>query len=359
MAYRFHQKLNELKPYEVIKEDYRIRLDANESFLDPGKELSDQILSAISKIELNRYPDDSCSQLRQAFGAFFRLDPERVVAGNGSDELISLLLSSFLQEEESFVIFEPEFSMYRIFAEAFHRNCIALHKSDDFTLSSQQVIDAINETGARLVMFSNPSSPTSKVTLKSEVRRILESTDALIVVDEAYMDFSDQSVLDLTSTYENLIVLKTFSKAFGCAAIRLGFAIASNKIISVLNALRPPYNVNSISQTIGTIVLSHPEIIKRHTALIIESREELYEKLKSFIDYKKDMAILPTQTNFLYFTTNQSDRIYEELKLYSILVRNMGKALRITVGTKEENAELVKAMEEIIAKIDSYKGRPL
>jgi histidinol-phosphate aminotransferase len=351
MTYRFHQKLKNLKPYEVVSEECRIRLDANESFLNPGKELSNQIIEAISKIELNRYPDDSCRELRRAFGSYFGVEPERVVAGNGSDELISLLIGSFLQPDETLLFFEPEFSMYRIFAEAFNRNFITIHKSDDMKMPSEQVIGAIHESGARVVIFSNPSSPSSKVMARSEVCTILESTDALIVVDEAYMDFSDQSVLDLTLTYENLIVLKTCSKAFGCAAIRLGFAVASDKIISILNALRPPYNVNSISQAIGTLVLSHHELIKSHTALIIMSREELYHGLKTLVDKKGSIKIFPSETNFIYLITNESDQIYEKLKSHSILVRNMDHALRITVGTKEENDQLLRAMEEILTTI--------
>ena len=352
MTYQLHQNLLKQKPYEVIQEEYAIRLDANESFLNPASVGGPLIRDAIETIPWNRYPEDRSVALREAFADYYNLNANQILAGNGSDEWISILLGSFLQVDETLLLFQPDFSMYQIFADMHQRKIAILEKPEDLKLSSEMVLASIHSTGARMVLFSNPCSPTSIVMGRDEVRRIVEGTDALVVVDEAYMDFSNESVLSLCQDYDNLVVLRTSSKAMGCAAIRLGFIVTNEKLAEVFEAIRPPYNVNGITQAIGTFVYSRKEEASQRIKQILENREDLQTALKGIFAGKNGLKVFPSETNFLYLQTEQAGWIYEQLKIASILVRNMGHGLRITVGTKDEHAALIRALSSITGAIE-------
>lgn len=351
MSHQIHDRLLQMKPYEVLNERYRIRLDANESFLDPMSNLADEILSAVSKISFHRYPEDTCYDLRRAFGSFYGVHPELVVAGNGSDELIALLIGSFLQDEETLLVFRPEFSMYRIFGSLYGKKVVELEKEEEFHQTADSLLRGIKESKARMVLFSNPASPTSLALSRAEIKKVLNATDALIVVDEAYMDFSDQSVLDLVTAYDNLIVLKTSSKAMGAAAIRLGFAISNQTIINILNRIRPPYNVNSITQAIGTILYQHTEEAKQRRNQIVEEKNWLLRELTNLIEEKKSVKINPSETNFIFLFSLYTDEIFQSLREHSILVRKLENGLRITVGNRKENMEFLKVMRKVIGQL--------
>jgi len=353
MTYRLNEKHLGLIPYEVITEDCRIRLDANESFIDPGKELRQKLLSAWENIELNRYPDDTYLELREDFGRLYEVDPELVTAGNGSDELISLIIGCFLKSDDKLLLTEPDFSMYPIFASAYERQTCYVARDNSGNLDIPAIIETIRREKASAVLFSNPSSAFSTVTAKEKIMHLVDNTDALVVVDEAYMDFSDQSVIKYAANRDNLIVLRTCSKALGCAGIRLGFAVSSPNLARVLNALRSPYNLNSLSAAAGSILLSEPDYIRNAVAQILENRKELYEMLKLLEANPVIKKIYPSATNYICVSTDYADRICAELKGRSILVRNLKNMLRVTVGTKEENQTVIEELRAIIESINS------
>ncbi|MDD4584058.1 MAG: histidinol-phosphate transaminase [Eubacteriales bacterium] len=338
--------------YEVNMGNYEIRLDANESFLDPGEEFQQEIRNVITQIPLNRYPDDSCIKLRKAFSSLYGVDSELVMAGNGSDELIGLIIGGLMKKGEKLLIFHPDFSMYSVFASTYGRELVSIPRREGYLLKSKDVLAGIEKTGARVVIFSNPASPLSQAMKREEVLNIVENTDVLVVVDEAYMDFSNQSILDMAGKYENLIILKTCSKALGCAALRLGFAISSKKMIQDLNNIRSPYNLNSLTQAIGCLILSKPDYIRRSINAIVQSRDQLYNKLQYLVQNRKINRIFPSETNFIYLETDYADWIFEELKKRSILIRKLDRSLRITAGTKMENERLIIALEEILNQSD-------
>ncbi len=353
MAYKLNDRLKDIKPYEVSQENCKIRLDANESFIDPCKGfqglegLKDKLLYELSNISLNRYPDDTYRGLRQAFGNYYNVDPELVVAGNGSDELIALIIGSFLQPEDKLLLAVPDFSMYSIFASTFGKTSCVIDRSIDGGMDFTETLNMIEKEKVTALIFSNPSSAFSTVMEKSRVLKIVDNTDALVVVDEAYMDFSDQSVLNEAAGRDNLVVLKTCSKALGCAGIRLGFAVSSSRLTNVINGIRPPYNLNSLSEATGRIVMGEADYLKKAIAMILENRDELYN---SIITLKRDPIITkvyPTATNYICIESGIADKIYRELRNRSILIRNIGNMLRITVGTKSENTAVFEAMREI------------
>lgn len=348
MTYKLNKKVEGLEPYDAVAGEFQVRLDANESFINPGELMRKEILEAVAKIQYNRYPDASCKELREKFGALYKIDPELVVAGNGSDELITVIMGAFLMAGDKLLTFSPDFSMYQFYGHTYEKEGIVVEKNEELELTAEIAITAIKDTNPQVILFSNPCSPSSLVMKKENVIKIIESTDSLVIVDEAYMEFADESVMQLVNQYDNLIILKTCSKAMGCAAIRLGFAISSPKIIKALNAVRSPYNVNSVTQAIGAVVLSNQSYIKDAISQIIEAREELYQGLLVLQGKPSVNRILKPSTNFVLVELEDAKFVYEELCKQSIIVRKLGNTLRITAGNKEENQRVINAILDIL-----------
>ncbi len=359
MTYELNEKVKNLIPYDAVAGDYKIRLDANESFIDPGKAFGDQFFSALSNVKFNRYPDPMATELCEKFARYYGVDPACVVAGNGSDELITVILGAFLRPGDKVLTFSHEFSMYRFYGEIFEKTNIVAEKKDDLILTAGDVLDAVGESGPAAIIISNPCSPTSLVMGREDVLHIIENTDALVIIDEAYMDFSDQSVMKIAEKYDNLIILKTCSKAWGMAAIRLGFAVSSKKIVRALHSVRSPYNVNALTQAAGCVIFSNPDYVRKSVEEIKKSRDYLYQNLLQFEGKGDAVRVIKPETNFVFVELPDAAFAYEELKKRSIIVRRLGDYLRITAGTKKENDALIQALSEILAGHVRKSGEPV
>lgn len=277
------------------------------------------------------------------------LDPDFITAGNGSDELISVITSAFLMKGERVLTLLPDFSMYSFYASVSENEVISLKKNDSLEIDIDSIIDAANNQNARMIIFSNPCNPTGRGFYRQEVRKLITSVKALVVLDEAYMDFWDQSMLSEVSQYDNLIILKTFSKAFGMAALRLGFAVACPKITNALRAVKSPYNVNTITQTVACRVLDFPDQLRNGVKAIIKSRDELYTALKhSETRFSGRIEVFQSFTNFVVVKTDEAKKIFEFLLANSVAVRFIGGFLRITAGNANENATVVSLINEYL-----------
>lgn len=349
MSYTLCDKLRYLEPYQPIEGQYHIRLDANESFIRVDDQRLARLSAMLSNLDLNRYPDPYATEVCESFARYYSLDPACVTAGNGSDELIGLLFGSFLQKGERAMIFSPEFSMYQFYAHLAECEVIDLPKDDAYQIDVDGAIRTAREQKVRMIIFSNPCNPTSVGLRREEVLRLIAKTDALVVVDEAYMDFFDQSVMDMVKEYDNLIVLRTCSKAVGAAAIRLGFAVAGPKITRALRAAKSPYNVDSLTQAAGRMLFSDPSYLISCTRKILQAKRQLGEAFDVLCEqFPGRLQIAKSDTNFFYIGTAEAKAIYEGLLAKSIAVRYMGDHLRITVGAPEENMELVKELANLL-----------
>lgn len=351
MSYELNDKVKNLVPYDAVAGDYKIRLDANESFIDPGEIFGEQFLAAISDVKLNRYPDPMSTELCRKFAQFYGVDPASVVAGNGSDELITVIMGAFLRPGDKVLSFMPDFSMYQFYGEIYEKTNVIAEKQDDLILTAGDVLDAVYQSRPAAILLSNPCSPTSLVMGREDVLHIIENTDALVIIDEAYMDFSDQSIMKVAEKYDNLIILKTCSKAWGMAAIRLGFAVSSKKIIRALHCVRSPYNVNALTQAAGCVIFSNPDYIKNAVEEIKKSRDYLYQSLMQFEEKEGVIRVVKPDTNFVFVELSDSGFFFEELRKRSIIVRRLGNYLRITAGTKKENDVLIQAFSEILQEV--------
>lgn len=350
MAYRLNEKIRDLKPYDPIEGTFRIRLDANESFIALPEPIRAKIQEAAAQIPYNRYPDPKATELCSRFADYYGVKPEYVTAGNGSDELISVICNAFLMKGETMLTVSPDFSMYKFYSSVSEGRCVEYQKKPDLTIDVDELISSVNSHNVRMLLFSNPCNPTSLGLKREDVRRLIRSVQALVVLDEAYMDFWDQSLLQEADQYDNLIILRTCSKAFGMAGIRLGFAVANTVLTNALKAVKSPYNVNYLTQKIGTIILSEPELQQRALNEILASRDDLYREMKRIEkDHPQEMYVYPTVTNFVLIRLEGAKEIYSKLLRAGIAVRFMGDFLRITAGSQAENHELIKVYESAIS----------
>lgn len=351
--YEITKKLRNLKPYDPVEGSYKIRLDANESFFNLDGDEKVRVMDCISEISFNRYPDPNATQVCAAFAEFYGVNPKYVVAGNGSDELISIIAGSFLEKGDSILTFTPDFSMYAFYSKLYELNIINMPKNDDMEIDVEAVVKYCNLNNIKAVMFSNPCNPTSVGIKRDDVIQLVKNLDCLVVVDEAYMEFWNQSIIDMVDKFDNLIILKTCSKAFGMAAIRLGFSIACEKITNALKAAKSPYNTDSLSQAIGTVIFNQKEYLRENTVELLKSRDFLYnETLKLAEEFPNIIKKLyKTCTNFVYFKSSRAGEIYKSLLEKSISVRCFDDSMRITCGSKDENEILILAMTEILSKM--------
>ncbi|MGI5958100.1 MAG: pyridoxal phosphate-dependent aminotransferase [Massiliimalia sp.] len=352
MKYQLPEKIKKLKPYDPIEGDYEIRVDANESFFNLNQIQLKHLETQLETLRYNRYPDPYAKKLCQAFADFYGLDPQLVTAGNGSDELIGLLCGAFCGPDDKVGVFEQDFSMYRIDCEIYSVACVTLPKREDLTIDVEETIRQIDEQGISVLIFSNPCNPTSLGLSREDVRRLITGTGALVVLDEAYMDFWNQSMLEEVEEYENLIILRTCSKAIGLAGIRVGFAVANQRLSQALKGAKPPYNVNILSQLYGEVTLSDKEYLNRALNAICEETARLNKKLEDLSQrYPVLEKVYPSCTNFVYVKTEKSREIFENLLKRSIAVRLMGGYLRISCGSGIENEIVLKNLEEVLQEL--------
>ncbi len=355
MSYKLVKKLADLKPYDPIEGEFEIRLDANESYFSLDEKIKTEVFENLGKIDFNRYPDPYARDAVRAFADFYQVDEKFVTAGNGSDELISIISSCFLNSGDNLVTVSPDFSMYAFYASIYGLNSFVFEKKSDMTFSVDDFIFFCKEKNANMVIFSNPCNPTSCGVKKSDVKKILEELkNCLVVLDEAYMDFWEgQTLLGEVANYDNLIILKTCSKAIGLAGIRMGFAVSGEKITNALKAVKSPYNTDSLSQKIAETIFLHKELLEINTSEIIKNNKILLEKMNKFNEkYHIFDRIFPSKTNFIFIKTKNADVVFSELKKRSIAIRKFNGFLRISTGSGRENIILLEKLEEFVDKLE-------
>lgn len=352
MSYKLNKKLVDLVPYDPITGHYDIRLDANESCFNLNDALKAKIAKSISKIEFNRYPDCLAKAPIKAFAELYNIPEDLISAGNGSDELISIIEGCFFEAGDTIVNVSFDFSMYEFYAQLYEVNVETYQKEADLTIDPDKLIAFCREKGAKGLIFSNPCNPTSLGLERAAVKKIIESLDdVLVILDEAYMDFWDQSILADADKYSNLIILKTCSKAIGMAAVRFGFAVANKTITNAIRAAKSPYNNDTVAQTIVADILSEKEYLKECRDIIVANTKKLYNDIAA-LDRKYGCfeKIYEPCTNFVFIKTDEFENIYKFMLENSIAIRKFKGAVRITAGSAEENARFMEVLENYFRK---------
>lgn len=337
------QSVKELQPYVVNPVVCSVKLDANEGNKDLFKDL---IKDIGDDFYLNLYPDDNYTQLKEAIVNYIGCKIENISVGNGSSELLDLCVKTFVDTNELILSLDPTFSMYSIYAKIVNSRYIGAGEGNDFIINVDDVIKSIKENNPKLTIICNPNNPTGTIIKRDDVLRIVKSTDNVVIVDEAYMEFSNESVVDEIENYDNLIVVKTMSKAFSMAGIRTGYLIANEELVKTIEKVRPPYNLNSISALLATKALKQKEKMLSYVENLKVEREKIYEKLI-------DMGVKAYKSgaNFVFFSS-KVDNLAEKLIENDVLIRKFGGKLdnyyRVTVGSPKENEAFLNAMKKIV-----------
>ena len=337
------QSVKELQPYVVNPVVCSVKLDANEGNKDLFKDL---IKDIGDDFYLNLYPDDNYTQLKEAIVNYIGCKIENISVGNGSSELLDLCVKTFVDTNELILSLDPTFSMYSIYAKIVNSRYIGAGEGNDFTINVDDVIKSIEENDPKLTIICNPNNPTGTIIKRDDVLRIVKSTDNVVIVDEAYMEFSNESVVDEIENYDNLIVVKTMSKAFSMAGIRTGYLIANEELVKTIEKVRPPYNLNSISALLATKALKQKDKMLSYVENLKVEREKIYEKLI-------DMGVKAYRSgaNFVFFSS-PIDNLAEKLIDNDVLIRKFGGKLdnyyRVTVGSPKENEAFLNAMKKIV-----------
>ncbi len=336
-----------LAAYHIDETSVRIKLDAMENpFLLPDK-IRKEIGKAAQQALINRYPDPSALKLKQAIARTWKIDPERMLLGNGSDELIQAIILAF---GGPVLAPSPTFAMYEITARALSQKVVTVPLTDEFDLDADAVIKAAKRTKAKVIFLACPNNPTGNRFSDAAVRKVLENVDAAVVVDEAYFSFSGRTFLPFLKKNCNMIILRTLSK-IGLAGLRVGVLTASKELIGELNKIRLPYNINTLSQAAALVALKHADTLDRQISLLISERFKLYNALLR----THGVTPFPTETNFvLMWIEKDATKVFLALRQRGILVKNLDRpgplkgCLRVTVGTPAENKEFLKNLKQIL-----------
>ncbi|MCD6406428.1 histidinol-phosphate transaminase [Candidatus Aerophobetes bacterium] len=332
------------KPIEEVKRELGlskvIKLASNENPLGPSPEAVEAICRYASQVHL--YPDGDCYYLKRELALHLEVEPDNIILGNGSDEIVSILTRVFIQEGKEAIMGYPSFLMYKIDTQLARGKIICV-PLNDFKIDIDAIIKAIN-SNTRIIFISNPNNPTGTIVTREKMQELVENIPpwVLVVCDEAYYEYVEDSLypdsLRWVKEGKNVVVLRTFSKIYGLAGLRIGYGVARKEIISILNRARPPFNVNLLAQVAARASLKDKKHLLKSKNLIKEEKKFLYTKLKEL-----GVEFVPSQTNFILIRTgNKTEEIINNLLKKGIIVRgmqayNLPDYIRLTIGTREEN----------------------
>lgn len=336
------ENIKKLKPYSSARSEFigtaKVFLDANENSYG----------SPLTKW-YNRYPDPLQWELKKKISTIKNVDAENILLGNGSDECIDLLIRAFCDpHKDNIIICPPTYGMYQVYANINDVEVKEVPLQQNFQLNLEALENAI-DANTKLIFFCSPNNPTGNSMHTEDIEMVLNNFDGIVVIDEAYINYSRQrSFLSSLNDYPNLVVMQTFSKAWGLAALRLGMNFASKEIIDILNKIKPPYNINQATQELALNALDHLDEVNEMIKATVEEREVLAKELSQLSNVQK---IYASDANFILVKMISATSIYNYLRQNGIIVRNRSNivlcedCLRITVGTPDQNRQLIEALK--------------
>ncbi len=337
------ENIKKTKPYSSARDEYKgtegVFLDANEN-----------AIGSVTSENYNRYPDPLQKEVKERLALIKNVSPEQIFLGNGSDEAIDLLFRAICRPGiDNVITLPPTYGMYEVSANINDITVKEVPLTVDFEIQTDKVLAAIDKN-TKMIFICSPNNPTGNCMNAASIEKILTSFDGIVAIDEAYIDFaSDKTFLSKLDQYPNLIILQTFSKAWGMAGLRLGTAYASKEIITVINKIKPPYNINQLTQALALEALG--KVLKKEEMVteILVQREALIKSLNKLDLISK---IYPSDANFILIKTVDGKKIYDYLIDKKIITRDRSKitlcegCIRITIGTAEENNLLITKLQE-------------
>ncbi len=333
------ENIRNLKPYSCARDEFKgkasVYLDANENpFNSP----------------FNRYPDPHQIEVKDQISKIKNVKSDKIFLGNGSDEAIDLLYRAFCEPGvDNVVAIEPTYGMYKVCADINNVEYRQVKLNERFDIEAYKIMDATN-IHTKIIWLCSPNNPTGNSLNGQEIIKLLQWFRGIVVIDEAYIDFaSDKSFLSQLDEFPQLVVLQTFSKAWGNAAVRLGMAFASSEIIEVLNKIKYPYNLSLLTQRHALFMMQDEDKVKEWVKILLEERSKLIQQLQKLSNVEK---VYPTDANFVLVKVTNANYVYRELVRKGVVVRNRSNislcndCIRITVGTNDENKVLITELKK-------------
>ncbi len=341
-----------LSPYHVPQERVEVELDSNENPANLPQEIIKEIQEQLSCFDFNRYPEIAAISLRETIAALYGLNVESVQVGNGSNEVILNLLLAFGGPERNVVTFEPSYSMHDVIIRISGTGHVKIPlAAKTFSIDSRKAIEEIRRVKPGIVFVCSPNNPTGNSTPVEVIQDLLEKTDSLIVVDEAYGEFAETSALDLPDDHPNLVIVKTLSKALRLAALRVGYVLAAPEIIASFNKVKLPYNMNAFSQHTAELVLRKQDLLKDVIDAIILERERVYNGLKQI----EGIEPYSSQANFVLFKVDRPKEVFRKILDAGVLIRDFSDkprlegCLRVTIGEVGQNDIFMQVLKESLS----------
>jgi len=343
------ENIKRMKPYSSARHEFSgeatVFLDANENGF--GSPLPS--VAGLNELHLNRYPDPLQWPLKKRIAQIKGVLPQQIFLGNGSDEAIDLLFRIFCEPvRDNIIICPPTYGMYEVCADTNNVHCKTVALQNDYQLDLEGIAGAIDDF-TKLVFICSPNNPTGNSINRNDIELLLNNFDGLVVIDEAYINYSRQrSFIPELKEYPNLVVLQTFSKAWGLAGLRLGMAFASEEIINYFNKVKYPYNIGEHTQALALQALDNIEQVNSWIKTTVQEKEKLSAQLQSL---SFTQTVYPSDANFILVRMTHADELFDYLVAKGIIVRNRSKiilcenSLRITIGTAAENEQLITALK--------------
>lgn len=336
------ENVAKLKAYSSARDEFEeatapmVFLDANENPFQNG---------------VNRYPDPKQKSLKELLADLKGVPASQILLGNGSDEVLDLIFRAFCEpKEDNVILLPPTYGMYGVLSELNRIQTKEVLLSEDFDIRVKETLEVV-DNNSKVIFLCSPNNPSGNAFSEEKIKATIEGFPGLVVIDEAYIDFSSQeSWLTKLDKYPNLIVTQTLSKAYGMAGIRLGICYASREVIAILNRIKPPYNVNELTQQRAKERLNSFEEVEKEIGLILEERKKLEEKLQGISYISKQY---PSDSNFVLIKVDDANKRYNQLLEKGIVIRNRTtqplceNTLRLTVGTADENTKLISALKDM------------
>ncbi len=348
LNYRTH--LADMPSYDVTEREWRIKINANESNLNLPPVVEDRLMGRLSRVAFNRYPNEEYDALREQIAAANNCAKENILLASGSSEIIEKLFYGFGGINHKILYPEPSFSMYRIYAKAAEADGVPVALNDDYTFNAAKFVAAANDNTVALAVVCNPNNPTGTGIPLADIKYVADNTECALLLDEAYMEFfsADNSALNLLPTHKNLIVARTFSKAYGLAAVRVGYMIADADIVAAIEKTFMPYHLNVLSTVTADIVYQMRDEFAPRISQAIAERKRMAAALSNLNGF----TVYPSETNFLLVHYDKAVALNECLTQRGIGIRSFGNAprlsncLRISVGQRTENDEVLRVIKE-------------
>ena len=344
----YRDELDKMPSYDGVEKNYRVKVNANECTLNLPPLVEERVMNRLSHVAFNRYPNKEYYSLVEQIAKNFSVDDAQILLGGGSSEIIEKVFHAFGGNGRRVVFPQPSFSMYKIYAKAAESEGVPFDLDANFNLDVDAFIDKVHEVGASLAVVCNPNNPTGNALTPAQVDKIAASVDCAFLLDEAYVEFYGRSAVNLVAKHPNLLVARTFSKAYGLAGARVGYMVAQAEVTRMVNKTFMPYHLNTLSLATADIVYQMRDEFVPRIQMIVAERNRMSERLAKL----SGIEVFPSETNFILFRTEQASELKDYLESLDIGIRyfapnsfGLKNCLRVSIGTRVENDEVFNAIK--------------